>query len=55
MPVSDREVELVAMRTYGYLTKVLFEFLGDFVSEFATRYWLAFPSPVLCVYLPPRG
>ena len=44
--VRNREVDLIAIRTYSHTVEVLFEFLGNLMGEFAAFYWQAVPSPV---------
>ena len=36
--VSSREVGYIAIRAYGHVVEVPFQFLSNLVSKFATRY-----------------
>lgn len=37
--VSNREVGSVAIRAYGHVVEVPFQFLSNLVGKFATWYW----------------
>ena len=42
-------------RTYGYLVKVPFDFLGNLMCELAARYRQAVPGPIQYMDLPNHG
>ena len=55
MLVNNCEVNLDGVRTYSHTVEVPFDFPGNLIGEFATRYRLTVPSPAEGMNLPPRG